>query len=694
MPRPLVLGNGALLVTLDSDLFIRDFTFPYVGLLNHLSGHKIRLGVWNDGRFAWLDAPGWRKSLRYEPDTLVTHCECVHDDLRVTLALSDCVVHNTDILLRRIEITPHLPPRHSDNSPLCDIRLFQSQDFHLAETDIGDTAFYFPAVDGLVHYKRDVYILAGGNGENAADERRKQQKGNKSGLYQYTTGIKGFGGAEGTWRDAEDGELGMNPVEQGSVDSTFSLRGMVSPGQTITFQAWLCVAHTLDAVQQLHGQIHESGFETMRANTRLLWEVWSRRAIRQPGAEDLPAPIADALRRSLLIMRTQIDNRGAILAANDSDILQTARAHYSYMWPRDGALVAASLDALGYADITRRFFEFCRRAARPAADGGAVLMHKYGPDETWGATWHPWIVDGKPSMPFQQDSTALVLWALARHYERHGDLDFLDSLYMSFVVPAGDFLMAHRDPDTGLPASSYDLWEERRGIHAFTCGTTVGALYACGRLARVFEDQTRASAYDRAAERMQAGIHAHLWDQDAGRYARRLIVHPGGRLEPDLTVDSAVYGLWAFGAVAPDDWRMAATMRVTHDRLRVQTDVGGQARYENDYYFRQSDDIGRVPGNPWIICTLWRAQYQIAIAQTLSDLEPALALLSWAVDHAAQSGVLPEQLHPFTGEPLSVSPLTWSHAEFVATVLHYLDKVQTLNAASSASRPLRQPDAH
>ncbi len=679
MPRPLVLGNGAFLVTLDSDLFMRDFTFPYVGLLNHLSGHKVRLGVWKDGHFAWLDAPEWRKSLRYEPDTLVTHCECVHDGLGVTLLLSDCVAHDADILLRRVDVTPHPSPRDQGNSPPCDIRLFQSHDFHLAETDIGDTAFYLPSVDGLVHYKRDIYILAGGKGGNSADEQNAQEGQGKSGLYQYTTGIKGFGGAEGTWRDAEDGELGLNPVEQGSVDSTFSVRGMALPGQTITFQAWLCVAHTLDAVQELHTRIQETGFEAIRAESRKLWAEWSRPAAELPEADRLPAPVADAFRRSLLIMRTQIDNRGAILAANDSDILQTARAHYSYMWPRDGALVASSLDALGYADITRRFFEFCGRVARPTESGGAVLMHKYGPDETWGATWHPWIVDGKPSVPFQQDSTALVLWALARHYERHGDLDFLEGLYASFVVPAGNFLIAHRDPDTGLPASSYDLWEERRGIHAFTCGTTVGALDACARLARVFNDAPRASAHDDAARQMQDGIHAHLWNQDAGRYARRLIVHANGRLEPDLTIDSAVYGLWAFGAVAPDDPRMAATMRVTHDRLRVQTDIGGQARYEDDYYFRRSDDIGRVPGNPWIICTLWRAQYQIATARTASDLEPALELLSWAVRRAAQSGVLPEQLNPFTGEPLSVSPLTWSHAEFVATVLQYLDKVQFLD---------------
>jgi hypothetical protein len=28
-------------------------------------------------------------------------------------------------------------------------------------------------------------------------------------------------------------------------------------------------------------------------------------------------------------------------------------------------------------------------------------------------------------------------------------------------------------------------------------------------------------------------------------------------------------------------------------------------------------------------------------------------------------------VHPFTGEPLSVSPLTWSHAAFVSAVQHF-----------------------
>ncbi len=103
----------------------------------------------------------------------------------------------------------------------------------------------------------------------------------------------------------------------------------------------------------------------------------------------------------------------------------------------------------------------------------------------------------------------------------------------------------------------------------------------------------------------------------------------------------------------------------------MRTPVGGIARYENDNYFQISQDVATVPGNPWFISTLWLAEWYIASAATLDDLERPLGLLRWCAGKALPSGVLAEQVHPYTGEPLSVSPLTWSHAAFVSAVQHY-----------------------
>lgn len=70
------------------------------------------------------------------------------------------------------------------------------------------------------------------------------------------------------------------------------------------------------------------------------------------------------------------------------------------------------------------------------------------------------------------------------------------------------------------------------------------------------------------------------------------------------------------------------------------------------------------------------------LCEEASDLQEPLKLLEWVSDHALSSGVLAEQVNPYTGEPLSVSPLTWSHAEYVMTAHTWLEKHQALERAS------------
>ena len=53
-------------------------------------------------------------------------------------------------------------------------------------------------------------------------------------------------------------------------------------------------------------------------------------------------------------------------------------------------------------------------------------------------------------------------------------------------------------------------------------------------------------------------------------------------------------------------------------------------------------------------------------------------MFEWTHKMALPSGVLPEQFHPVSGEHLSVSPLTWSHAMLVAAVGEYIQKYEEL----------------
>ena len=140
--------------------------------------------------------------------------------------------------------------------------------------------------------------------------------------------------------------------------------------------------------------------------------------------------------------------------------------------------------------------------------------------------------------------------------------------------------------------------------------------------------------------------------------------------------------------------RVVTTMQQVESKLWVKTRVGGMARYENDYYHRISNDIASVPGNPWFICSLWLADYLITRAKTPADLKLALPIFEWTASHALESGVLAEQVNPYTNEPISVSPLTWSHATVVSTAIKYLEKLEQLQVCGTCNQPifrLRRP---
>ncbi|MEO1512298.1 MAG: glycoside hydrolase family 15 protein, partial [Planctomycetota bacterium] len=384
----------------------------------------------------------------------------------------------------------------------------------------------------------------------------------------------------------------------------------------------------------------------------------------------LPERVADQFARSQLLVRTQIDNGGAIIAANDSDIQQFGGDHYSYCWMRDGALVAEALIETGQSELSRNFFRFAERCIEDAG----YFLHKYTPAGHLASSWHPWTLEGQQVLPIQQDETALVTWALRRHFETFRDVEFIKPLYERLVVKPAEWMLSYRDA-SGLPKQSWDLWEERRGVHTFTCASTIGALLAAADFAEDFGERDRAARYRQGAERMKSAVRQILWSPSEGRFARMAIPGKGGGYELDMTADSANYALFAIANFDPRDPAIVSEMTHLRERLSCKTPVGGCARYEHDYYHQvEKKDIESVPGNPWIICTLWHALYAIDRAVTIDELDEAVPIMEWACDRAHESGVLAEQYDPHTGEPLSVSPLTWSHATFAVVCARYIKK--------------------
>lgn len=699
-----------MLVGFDQHYQIRDLYYPHVGQENHVGGGPCRFGVWSilpkrpdqterrRRRLFW-SYQGWEIHLGYEADTLATRVTMRHAQLDLELRCCDVVDFHRPLLVRRIEVHNGVDTRRA-------VHLFHHQDFNLFGTKVGDTACFDPQLNALAHYRCDRYLLA-----CFCDANGRQR------LDGYATGLAGFQGAEGTWRDAEDGDLGGNPIAQGSVDSTIMIRLTLPPCGSRVAYLVLGAGQSHADLLALRRFLAREGPRGVIERTRAYWRLWlnaGRTRFPDPLEGGPTSKVVELFKRSLLVLRSQIDNDGAIVAANDSDVMQYSRDTYSYLWPRDGALVAAALDATGFPDLARRFYSLCARLIGEAG----YFLHKYNPDGTPASSWHPWLSDGRPQLPIQEDETALVVWALRRHFERYQDLEFVRPLWSSLVIPAADFLVRFRDPATDLPLPSYDLWEERFGVHAFTVATVHAALEAAHRFAGGFGDARRSETYGQVADRLRRAFCRHFWCPAEQRFLRRLVPRDRDRtgrmlaaiiagrtpsskavgpapdsastadlFELDAVVDSSLYAIYAMGLLDVHDERVEHTMRAVEGALWVKSPIGGVARYQGDGYHRVSDDVRHVPGNPWFICTLWLAEWKIARARTIDDLTEALPFLEWVAARTLPSGVLAEQVHPDTNAPLSVSPLTWSHAAFVSAVEAYASRLEDMTACKTCGQP-------
>ena len=688
MPRSLVLGNDRVHVNFDADYQLRDLYYPNVGMENHSGGHVFRFGVWVDGTMAWM-GPDWVKTIGYGKSTLVSDVTLVHAGLGLTVHLADCVDFHEDLFVRRVTVRDTTGKARS-------VRVFFHHDYHLYGYDVGDTGAFDPKYRSVTHYKDRRYFLM------------NIVKNGRPGVDQFAIGIKEGPGREGTWRDADDGTLSDNAIAQGAVDSTLGAHVEVPAAGETSFHYLIAIGKSWNDVTALHKRVLDRGPESYLKRTADYWNVWVRQGSADLAA--LPEPIIRMYQLSLLILRTHLNFNGAVLAANDSDILRFARDTYCYMWPRDAALVINAFDQAGYGEAARRFYKLCGEIIQ---DRG-YFLHKYNPDGTLGSSWHPWIAEGAAQLPIQEDETALVLWALWEHFKIHGDVEFMKPLYRPLIKGAADFMSTYVDTRTGLPLPSWDLWEERRGVMTYTAATVVGGLRAAANFTEAFGEADVAARYRAVADKMRAGMDRYLWREDIGRFARMVTLGvraehawdaASGGVAPqsagddsnaigqvDTTLDASLWGLFAFGAYTADDPRVVKTMEAVRKGLAIQTNVGGIARYTNDYYHQVTRELDKAPGNPWVICTLWMAQYDIARATTLAELERALPTLDWVARHAMPSGVLPEQADPFTNEPLSVSPLAWSHATVVTVVREYLKRRGEITAATGGPAP-RPPGA-
>jgi len=625
---------------------VHDFYYPYVGFENHVAGPSLRhkVGVYIDGVLSWTDDDTWTFSHHYPSTSLVGHTIAKNENLGIVIEFDDTVDSDMSVFIRNIHVVNTFEQAR-------DIRLFMYQAFAIGDSRSNtDTAQYLPDSDAILHYRgRRAFVISGTTADNKPFD-------------QHSIGLFGIENHEGTYKDAEDGELGGNFVEHGRVDSILRFSLHIEGRSSARVHYWIAAGMSNREALYIHKQVQDQGIDARIHKTAAWWQEWLQPSI--DFAQGLPKDHQDLFLESMMIIKSQIDKRGAVMASTDTTMLNYSRDAYAYSWPRDGANTIWPLVRLGYYQEAYRFFEFCQRGLHP----GGYLMHKYRADGALGSSWHPYVhADGVVSPPIQEDETALVLFVFVQFYQLSKDSSLIKEFYHSMIRPMADWMSEFVDPVSGLPKPSYDLWEQTFSTSTYTTAVTYAALIAASELAIVAGEEANAVKWRTAAEDIQTAAHKHLFNKERQVFYRGINVVKG-EIQYDAVLDvSSTYSAFLFGLFDANSPEIQASIATIQTKFNTTPENPGLPRSEDDDYRRTKQGIA---GNYWYITTLWHAQYLIE----KDNNEDALKILNWIKSHAMPTGMLSEQIDPVDGAFISPAPLTWSHAEYVSTLIDFVGK--------------------
>ena len=462
MPRDLVIGNGCAARRVRRAVPARRLLLP-ARRHGEPSASPFRFGIWADGRSLGRGR-AWRREITYLRDTLVGDVTCEHADLGncVSAATTRSTPTRTSISARSSSATSATRSGRSSSS--------STTTSTSTATPSPTRRTTIPQSGAIIHYKAKRYLLINSDAGTVPE---------------YACGRSGIGGAEGTWRDAEDGALSMEPIAQGAVDSTIGIPCDARAARQRHRIYWICAGKRYGEVRELDRRVREETPARMMARTASYWYTWVNK--NEDSFGDLPD-----------------ETRGALSAV--------AARHRDAVRPqRRGSSRRTTPTSSGATTITTRT---CGRATPrssatpwtgPAIHGDhapfprlrdeKIITRTAGSSTSTTPTarsrrsWHPWVRDGKPQLPIQEDETALV--DLAR-WRGTTSGRATSSSCAAFTAPrraaGGVPRRLPRSGDRHLPMPSFDIWEERQGVFTFTCAAVIAGLEAASTIAKLFND--------------------------------------------------------------------------------------------------------------------------------------------------------------------------------------------------------------
>lgn len=434
--------------------------------------------------------------------------------------------------------------------------------------------------------------------------------------------------------------------------------GTIKPNESREFELYIYIDDSkngLDSIEKTIERIRKLDFKTEYDSVKKYW----RKYVKDHDGLELElaeTPKNEKIReiyvRSILLYALLINNEtGGISAAVEIDETLSKCGGYNYCWPRDAVFITSAMDILKMKREVEKFYKnFCKST------------------QSRSGMWEQrFYTDGRlaPCWGYQIDETASVIFGVYNHYKVFEDVKFLkDNLKM--CEKALNFLKKYMKDifaEEHKMHVSYDLWEMHEGVSLYSISSIFAAFLAMIKIYEALKNeftknrvkQENVNKEKEELEKLNLEIKkyilSHFYDDEKKVFVRNL---------EDKKLDISILGsIVPFGVFTPNEKKILNTVEKINMTLR--TYMGGYKRFEDDHYMN---------GNPWVIATLWMANYYLEAGED----KKAKECFDYVVKTSAHHGFLPEQVNNDTLKPAWVIGLGWSHSMFVMILKKMMEK--------------------
>lgn len=456
-----------------------------------------------------------------------------------------------------------------------------------------------------------------------------------------------------------EGIIGDKDYVGMSKDSSVSYNlEVLKPNEEKTFELYIYIddnKNGLYGLEKTIERIKKIDFKTEYDNAKKYWRKYLK------NHDTLNLNLTNNLRnnkiqeiyeRTILLYPLLTNSEtGGISAAVEVDEKLTQCGRYTYCWPRDAVFITNAMDILNMQKEVEKFYKvFCKNT------------------QSRNGMWEQrFFTDGKlaPCWGYQIDETASVIYGVYNHYLKTSDKKFLkDNLKM--LEKATKFLKEYVK-DVCLKENkmyvSYDLWEMYEGVHLYSMASIYAGFDAMIKIYEELKDEfvknrVKQENVNKEKEFLREELVkikefclTNFYDETKKSFVRNL---------EDKKIDISILGIiYPFNMFTAKEKKVLNT--VERMNMTIRTYTGGYQRFENDHY---------KGGNPWVIATLWMANYYLETGEN----KKARECFDFVLKTSAKHGYLAEQIDNDQMAPAWVIGLGWSHAMFIITLEKMIKK--------------------